>query len=615
MPFGSAERPSLGVGLLSAALKSRGIACETKHLPFLFSLLVGHLAYARFADELPMTVQVGEWIFSQQLYGTGFSTWASFERDVLDHPRWGLRSPRLRAMIPPLLRAAPRFLELALASEDWGRFDVVGFSSSFQQTLASLCLAKSLKERHPRVRIVLGGPNFEATLGRVYLERFPFLDYVCTGEGDLVFPELCENLRSGISDVPAGLLHRRGGQVLPEADERPPLVADLDGLPAPDHDDFYRLHTATFDRRSRALMIPLEASRGCWWGQASRCTFCGLNGDGTTYRRKSTRRVLEEVEALDRRYGPDLLQFTDNILDTRASSDLLAGLAARGPGVPKFFEVKSNLSRAQLQLLRKAGVRAVQAGVESLSDPTLRAMGKGVTAAQNVAFLRWAQEAGVLASWNILYGVPGEAPSGDEAALSLAQKLTHLVPPSTCSPIRMDRFSPNFDRWRELGFSGVRLLPFYRHLHPFPEEELWRLAYFFAYEYPEAERAGKLAEPLVQFTDRWREVAARKENGAFAVHPHLFGGWVLLDRRFNRPLRHLVLSEPQVALLLACDVPASRSRTLARAADAMDGSARGGLEECLSVLEEHEAIAAVGDLLVALPLLPPDLRAGDLSRA
>jgi hypothetical protein len=110
-------------------------------------------------------------------------------------------------------------------------------------------------------------------------------------------------------------------------------------------------------------------------------------------------------------------------------------------------------------------------------------------------------------------------------------------------------------------------------------------------------------------------VAARKENGAFSVHAHLFGGWVLLDRRFNRPLRHLVLSEPQVALLLACDVPASRSRTLARAADAMDGSAREGLEECLSVLEEHEAIAAVGDLLVTLPLLPPGLRAGNLSRA
>lgn len=615
MPFGSAQRPSLGVGLLSAALKARGLACETKYLPFLFSRLVGHSAYARFADELPTAVQAGEWVFSQQLYGSGFSTWVSFERDVLDHPRWGLRSPRLRAMIPPFLRAAPRFLELALASEDWGRFDVVGFSSSFQQTLASLCLAKDVKERHPHVRIVLGGPSFEASLGRVYMERFPFVDYVCTGEGDLVFPQLCENLRSGISDVPTGLLHRRNGQVLPEVDERPPLVTDLDDLPSPDYDDFYRLHTATLDRRSSALMIPLEASRGCWWGQASRCTFCGLNGEGVAYRRKSTQRVLEEAGALERRYGPDLLQFTDNILDTRASSDLLDGLAATGPGVPKFFEVKSNLSRAQLQLLRKAGVRAVQAGIESLSDSALRAMRKGVTAAQNVAFLRWSRELGIVASWNILYGVHEEEPADDEAALSLAQKLGHLVPPSTCSPIRMDRFSPNFDRWRELGFSAVRPLPVYRHLHPFPERDLWRLAYFFDYDDPVFESGWTPGSPLELFVEKWQERATEKANGSFAVLPHLFGGWVLLDGRFTRHQRHFRLSEPQVAALLACDAPTSRARALAKATNALDESLRDGVDEALAVLEEREAVVSIGDLLVTLPLLPPDLRAGNLSRA
>jgi hypothetical protein len=67
--------------------------------------------------------------------------------------------------------------------------------------------------------------------------------------------------------------------------------------------------------------------------------------------------------------------------------------------------------------------------------------------------------------------------------------------------------------------------------------------------------------------------------------------------------------------MLACDAPVSRARALAKAARALGDSDLYGAEGTLSVLEEHEAITTVGNLLVTLPLLPPDLRAGDLSRA
>ena len=32
----------------------------------------------------------------------------------------------------------------------------------------------------------------------------------------------------------------------------------------------------------------VETSRGCWWGERSHCTFCGLNGMGMTYRSKNS---------------------------------------------------------------------------------------------------------------------------------------------------------------------------------------------------------------------------------------------------------------------------------------------------------------------------------------
>ncbi len=45
-------------------------------------------------------------------------------------------------------------------------------------------------------------------MGLAYMEHFAFLDYVCTGEGDDCFPQLCENLSKGFEDVPPGILYR-----------------------------------------------------------------------------------------------------------------------------------------------------------------------------------------------------------------------------------------------------------------------------------------------------------------------------------------------------------------------------------------------------------------------
>jgi hypothetical protein len=42
----------------------------------------------------------------------------------------------------------------------------------------------------------------------------------------------------------------------------------------------------------------IETSRGCWCGAVSHCTFCGLNGEGMAYRRKSPQRVIDRKSAI-----------------------------------------------------------------------------------------------------------------------------------------------------------------------------------------------------------------------------------------------------------------------------------------------------------------------------
>jgi radical SAM superfamily enzyme YgiQ (UPF0313 family) len=91
---------------------------------------------------------------------------------------------------------------MVFESTNWGEYDLIGFSSTFEQTMPSMCLAKLIREKYPSVKLAAGGANFETTMGRVYMRHFDFLDYVCTGEGDECFPELCDNLRAGSRFVP-----------------------------------------------------------------------------------------------------------------------------------------------------------------------------------------------------------------------------------------------------------------------------------------------------------------------------------------------------------------------------------------------------------------------------
>src|SRR5205807_8166536 len=120
-----------------------------------------------------------------------------------------------------------------------------------------------------------------------------------------------------------------------------------------------------------------ETSRGCWWGAKSHCTFCGLNGGAMAFRSKSSGRVMEELNYLVDKWHIDQVEAVDNILDMKYSNNVLPALALSPRPVHLFYEVKANLTRKQVQMLQRAGVRRIQPGIESLSDHVLQLMRKG----------------------------------------------------------------------------------------------------------------------------------------------------------------------------------------------------------------------------------------------
>jgi hypothetical protein len=149
-------------------------------------------------------------------------------------------------------------------------------------------------------------------------------------------------------------------------------------------------------------------------------------------------------------------------------------------------------------------VRDIQAGIENLSTNVLRLMKKGSTTLSGIQTLKWCKQYEVYADWNIILGFPGEQPEDYAKNLELVKLLTHLSPPGGVGNFRMDRFSTNFEKAAEMGFTDVKPHAVYRFIYPFSEAKLSDLAYFFDFKYVTKIDDGGYTAPLTKQVSVWR---------------------------------------------------------------------------------------------------------------
>lgn len=370
-------------------------------------------------------------------------------------------------------------------------------------------LSEAIKKRWPEIPILFGGANCEGPMGLETVRQFTCVDYVVSGEADCVITELVSGLLEGRAPSVEGVYSK---STPPSCDNEgltnAPSIQNLDDLPIPDFTEFYERYVNSPSLEGLTPRVIFESSRGCWWGQKKHCTFCGLNGLGMAFRSKTPERVLQELIGLTTCYPGSQVTVVDNILKMEFFRSVLPQLAEQQLPIQLFYEIKSNLRRDQVAQLRSAGITEVQPGIESFSDHVLELMRKGVTGLQNIQLLKWCEEYGILPRWNFLYGFPGEEPGEYAWMASVLPLLEHLQPPTSAVPIRLDRFSPNFDNAKEFGFASVEPAPAYRFIYPEVDEAARQnLAYFFAYDYTDGRTPRTYTAELRMAVDQWKDAA------------------------------------------------------------------------------------------------------------
>ena len=348
MPFGPLFSPSLGLSLLQPQVTARGLTSRIDYFTLPFAEVIGEALYSKITSQNRAMSRafVGEWIFSHALYDWDAAHDERYLTEVLlKPPTWLGRNPT-RPPSPGEIRAilaardaASAFIDRCADQIVESRPRIVGFTSVFQQHLASLALAKRIKARLPDTYIVLGGANCEATMGVETVRQFPYVDAVVSGEADQVFAELALQVvgRAPQADLPgvitqATIAGAGGCGPAPTA----PAVTDLDALPYPDFSDFFAQMARSRFHNEWQPSVFVETSRGCWWGERMHCTFCGLNGATMSYRSKSAPRALAELTHLAESHKGCDIQVVDNILDLKYFKTLLPELAARKLNVQLF---------------------------------------------------------------------------------------------------------------------------------------------------------------------------------------------------------------------------------------------------------------------------------------
>lgn len=327
-----------------------------------------------------------------------------------------------REKIPALIvDAIAEDLEREPYLERIGEFrpDLIVIEMSTQSHDVDLAYAEQLKGRTGALVAVCG--SHPTAIPREILAH-EAVDYVLRGEYERTVVDLVRALGNGGDQLVAGVACRRAGGQPPVGDERE-LIGDLDELPWPHRDSL------PLDRyRVAGFPLPvlfMYASRGCPYP----CNFCVWPqwfGSGT-YRVRSPRSVVDEIEHVQRRHGPFRSIFFDDdtfnigkprmleIADEfeRRAVDLPWGCNAR----PDLFDEEI------MRRLAGAGLFNIRIGVESGDPQVLERIKKNLDLKSVGRCLELAHRHGVKVHVTFTVGLSGESWDSVKRTVAFARSI------------------------------------------------------------------------------------------------------------------------------------------------------------------------------------------------
>jgi anaerobic magnesium-protoporphyrin IX monomethyl ester cyclase len=286
-------------------------------------------------------------------------------------------------------------------------------------------VAKAVKKWNPDFPVILGGWH-PSLLPKQTLEA-DYVDIVVRAQGEDSMLEVAEHLRDDapLDDI-LGIGFKRDGE-LHFNPERP--LKMLDKMPGKAY------HLADFDGYERVC-----GRRWAMYVSSLACPFnCSYCTNAGVYGRKwnalPVEQVVEETIELTRRYNLELLWMADDnfLVDLKRAIEIAEGLIRAGStfkwSVQATTNLTARLSVEELTVLRRSGLHQICQGIETASPTVMKLMNKDFQVLEDIyESTERCIRAGVIPSFNIIFGYPGEGPKERRETVSFMMDVCRRFP-------------------------------------------------------------------------------------------------------------------------------------------------------------------------------------------
>ncbi len=286
------------------------------------------------------------------------------------------------------------------------QIDFVGIYSNticYQSTLEYFRKMQKMREEGKwGGKIIVGGPHTS-----VGADTIPdYVDYVVIGEGE-----------KSVLDIIEGKVQKRIVQGK--------KIQDMDSLPLPTWEEFIHLPYQWNDYRIDSCPIyNLNTSRGCPFS----CIFCSVKAVwGKTYRYMSAKRVVNDIQHLQKYYGAKCINFREDhfTLNKKRTIEFCEILLRKNIRIAWMCETRvDQLDDFEYQnLMANAGCNLFYIGVESGSQRMLDFFKKGEKVEQFINAFDIAHKVGIKTHASFVVGAPPESEEDLKKTYQLIERI------------------------------------------------------------------------------------------------------------------------------------------------------------------------------------------------
>lgn len=312
------------------------------------------------------------------------------------------------------------------------QLDAVGLSLYMGgSTIGSIIIADILRQEHPDLPIIFGGPQTTHFAETIY-EETQAPTALVMGEGELALVKILNSLRDGtiadLNQIPNIAYRTENGNVIRTLRKR--LT----------HEEWIKASSASYEKEDFNDVMRyafIETSRGCTY----KCRFCSqplLSGSDIRYL-KPAKNIVNEMIAINKQFGIDHFEFVGSSTPQSQAEEIANELINRGLA-DKFKWVlfmravddrpNAPSTQALMNKIAEAGALSIFFGVEAADNATLKKMGKGSKIETIREAMKASVAAGIQTIGSFIYPYPGMPSNEAELIINFLKEVMPLSAPT-----------------------------------------------------------------------------------------------------------------------------------------------------------------------------------------